>query len=474
MRKTNMGLFGIVLFFFCLVTFGTNVQAETVNEEPKILNGVFIGSVDVSGMTREQAAQEVEKHLNQIRGYNIQLGVADQVVSITAGELGLSWDQDQILDNAFAFGQSGNIVKRYKVQKDLKEESRRLSLYYSIDREKAQAMIEERCADFDRDPVNASMLREDDAFTINKEQSGITLNVAESIDLVEEYLTKLWREGAGKVELSAEIQEAKHKSAGLTEVTDVLGYASTDYSSSSANRAQNIRTGTEKLDAITLFPGETYSVCDAMVPFSEENGYKPGASFENGSVVESFGGGICQVSSTLYLALLRAEIEIVERKNHSMVVNYVKHSMDAAIAEDTKDLQFRNNLDVPIYIESYTDGGLVGFLVYGKEYRSEDRDVTYESETLETTEPTAKLTASDKPAGNIEQTESSHTGYKARLWKVVTQDGEETRTQVNESTYQMQPARYSVGTKTEDSELASKIYDAISDNDLDAVYSAIN
>ena len=95
-------------------------------------------------------------------------------------------------------------------------------------------------------------------------------------------------------------------------------------------------------------------------------------TYENGQVVESYGGGICQVSTTLYNALLYAELEIVERYPHSMLVNYVDPSRDAAIAGDTKDLKFKNNLDTPIYIEGgIDDSNQLYFAVYGKEVERE-------------------------------------------------------------------------------------------------------
>lgn len=479
MKKRGIAIFGIILLFFCMaVCFPTSVHAEEKKDETekteKIKDGVFLDSINVSGMTKEQATAEIEKYLKEVQGYNIQLHAGDYVVSATAGELGLCWQDEEAVERALAFGQKGNIIKRYKAKEDLQQEPVRLKLNYDVDTRKTKAVLTERCQPLDGEPVNASMSIVDGEFVVQKEQVGITLKMDESVALIQEYLTQLWRQGVGEVELAAEYKEAEHDSAGLYQVQNMLGTASTDYSSSSANRAQNIQNGTSKLNGIVLFPGEEFSVCDAMVPFSEENGYALGASYANGTVVESFGGGICQVSTTLYLALLRAEVEVTERKNHSMIVKYVKPSMDAAIAEGSKDLIFKNNLEYPIYIEGYTDGGQVGFVVYGKEYRPEGRTVVYESETLETVESTVELAASDSAFGSIEQTEAPYTGYVAKLWKVVTENGEETRTQVNDSTYQMHPAKYTVGTTTDNAEAKSAIYDAIEKNDLNAAYAVIN
>lgn len=93
---------------------------------------------------------------------------------------------------------------------------------------------------------------------------------------------------------------------------------------------------------------------ETVAPFTAENGYAMAGSYLNGEVVDSMGGGICQVSTTLYNAVLRAELEVVERSPHSMTVHYVELSEDAAIAGTYKDFKFKNSTDYPIYIEGYT------------------------------------------------------------------------------------------------------------------------
>lgn len=438
----------------------------------KILNGVYIDSVNVSNMTKEQAMTAVDNHLNEISGYNIKMYAGNKVADATAAELGLSWDGDGVLNKVLSIGRSGDLIGRFKVKEDLKKGTIRLVLPYEADRAKIEEIITERCLPFDGEPVNATMKKVDGEFVIENGQPGIMIDLKASVDVIEEYISKLWRNGGGEVELAAEITPSPHDQEGLKEIANILGSATTDYSSSSANRAKNIKTGTEKINGAVLFPGEEYSVCDALVPFSKENGYELGGTYADGEVVDDFGGGICQVSTTLYLALLRSELEIVERFNHSMTVKYVKLSMDAAIAEGAKDLIFKNNLEYPIFIEGYTNGGEVGFSVYGKEYRPEGREVRYENETLETTEAKASLVAKGN-FGKIEQVGAPYTGYVASLWKVVTENGQETRTKVNDSNYQMVPAKYEVGVDGATGEAAKALYSAIEKNDIEAAFSAL-
>ena len=146
---------------------------------------------------------------------------------------------------------------------------------------------------------------------------------------------------------------------------------------------------------------------------TEDNGYYAAPSYNNGKVEDSIGGGVCQVSTTLYNAVLRAELEIVERRPHSMVVTYVKPSMDAAIAGDYKDFKFKNNTEVPVYIESGTRSGMIFFHVYGEETRKSSRKISFE----------------------------------AVLWKIVKTDGKTKKTKVNSSTYQAVPRYVTKGTQ---------------------------
>ena len=167
-------------------------------------------------------------------------------------------------------------------------------------------------------------------------------------------------------------------------------------------------------------------------------------------VVETYGGGICQVSTTLYNAVLYAELEVVKRFPHSMLVAYVDPSRDAAIAGDTKDFVFKNNYENPIYIEGeITADNQLTFRIYGKETRSENRSVEYESETTATEE--YKVIFQDDPtlpAGQKEYEGSPHNGKSARLWKIVKENGKEvSREVINQSEYRRSDEIIRVGTK---------------------------
>ena len=164
--------------------------------------------------------------------------------------------------------------------------------------------------------------------------------------------------------------------------------------------------------------------------------------------MDSIGGGVCQIATTLYNAALLAELEITQRQNHSMSVGYVKPSQDAAIAGTYKDIKITNPYETPIYVEGYTEGRRLYFTIYGQENRPAGRQIRFESETLSVTDPGAPrevLNPSLQP-GTRKQVQSAHRGIKSRLWKVVLVDGVETeRSILTTDTYNASPAVVQVG-----------------------------
>lgn len=350
------------------------------DSDQTISQGVYIGDVDVSGMTQEEAKKAVEDGMSEAKAANITLKVDDQETVVSAGDLGLSWANEEVVQEAAELGKSGNIIKRYKDKKDLENESRKYDIDYSVDRSSIQKVLEEKEDVFNREPTDAQLSTENGAFEVVQGENGIELNVEKSVKKILKSLKTDWDGKNTTIELAADIKEPECTTEDLASITDVLGTATTYYGSTTG-RNKNVETGAEKLNGHILMPGEEFSVTDAVVPFTEENGYELAPSYESGKVVDSYGGGICQVSTTLYNAVLNAELEVLERHNHTMIVTYVDPSKDAAIAEGLMDLRFANNTDYPIYISGYAYGGELTFTIYGHETRDPNRTVEYVSET---------------------------------------------------------------------------------------------
>lgn len=472
-KYVKRGCFGVLAAVMTLV-FGMTVQAEG---NDTIKTGVYADVVDLSGKTRTEATAAIEAYVDELKAVEITLLAADDnEVKVTAGDLGITWVNTDIVTEALELGAHGNIIQRYKMLKDLEHDNYTFELEFDYDIQAINNILAEKCTKYDQEAVKVTLKRENDEFQIVEGQTGYLLDVETSIDLVYDYLTGEWDYQACSIPLDIVVDEPRGSAEELAAVTDVLGSCTTSFKSSGTSRTANIENGSKLINGITLYPGEEFSTYENVAPFTEANGYYMAGSYLNGKVVDSLGGGICQVSTTLYNAVLFSELEVTERHNHSMVVSYVDPSADAAIAESAgKDFCFKNNTDYPIYIESFVKNKTLTINIYGKETRAEGREVRYESEILEVTNPTTDSIYADpsQPIGYI-VTESAHIGYKAKLWKIVTENGVEvSRKQVNSSSYKMSPRSATVGTATADPQAYNEIMAAIGTANIDHVKNVI-
>ena len=472
-RRMKKGLTGVLILLGVLL-FGMTVQAE---EGDTLKTGIFAGDIELSGMTSEEASAAVESYVEGLREVEITLLSAEgQELSATAGEMGVFWSNPELVEEAMEIGTTGNVIERYKILKDLEHENKVYEIALDFDLQAISDFLTEKGTKLDREAVDTSLKRVNGTFEIVEGVTGFKMDVEASIDSVYDYLTSQWDHKPCSIELVVAVDEPRGSAEELAQVQDVLGSFTTAYRSSGQSRSANIQNGCELINGTTLYPGEEFSTYEAVAPFTQTNGYYMAGSYLNGKVVDSLGGGICQVSTTLYDAVLYAELEVTERHNHSMIVSYVDPSADAAIAESSgKDFCFINNTEYPIYIEGIIDNKTITFNIYGKETRPSNRKVRYESEILEVINPPADMIYPDPshPIGYIVK-ESAHIGYKAKLWKIVTEDGAEvSRTQVNSSNYKMVPRSATVGTATADPAAYEEIMAAIGTANINHVQNVI-
>ena len=149
---------------------------------------------------------------------------------------------------------------------------------------------------------------------------------------------------------------------------DTLGYCKTEYTDNE-NRNENLRLACSKLNGLILQPGETLSYNEVLGKRTTEAGYKPAPAYSGTELVDEVGGGICQVSSTLYLSSLFAELHIVERRNHGYPASYIPLGLDATVNWGTTDLKIRNDYDLPVKILAEASDGYVKVRIMGVERR---------------------------------------------------------------------------------------------------------
>jgi len=239
---------------------------------------------------------------------------------------------------------------------------------------------------------------------------------------------------------------------------DILGERTTSQGSS-VGRSNNIRLAAGFINGTILQPGETFSYNSTVGRRTEARGFMEAPGIVGGRLVPSIGGGVCQVSSTIYGALLFTDLEIVSRRNHSLTVGYIPYGQDATVATDLIDFKFKNNSDFPIRIESTTSGGIT---VNVKIYGTRVSDVYYvlprsnTEITLIDTTPVriVEVESEDVSPGDRVVDTPGQVGYVVETWKLhVTADGDpildangnQMRTFVTRDTYRMQDRLILIG-----------------------------
>lgn len=468
----------IVLYISALMAAGflalCSASPVYAKEEYTILNGVYADELDLSGLTEEEAKEKVYAYVAELGDIEVTLfAVEDKSVVKTMADLGLNWTNPEIIKEATGHARGGNFIQRYKATKDLQENNVVYNIGLSVDKDEIKAIIEDECSKYNIKQKDFGLKRVNGQFEIVKGAIGYSVDVESSTEKMYNYLMEDWDRKACEIAMNIVETQPKGSEKELAAVTDVLGSFTTSFATSGAARSANVSNGCRLINGALLYPGDEFSTYDLVSPYTTANGYYPAGSYVGGRVVDSLGGGICQVSTTLYNAVLLAELEVTERHNHSMIVTYVDYSADAAVAESAgKDFRFKNNTDYPIYVEGITtpDKHII-FNIYGKEVRDAGRSVRYESVVLSVDEPTNEVVYADpgQPVGYV-AVQSAHVGYKAELWKVVTVDGKEvSRTKVNSSTYKKSPRSATVGTATGDPAIAAEIHAAIGTNNIEHV-----
>lgn len=474
MKKLKVVLPVAVLAIIASVFSGMYLRVNAKANDDRISEGIYIESVYIGGMTVEEAEAALDAYVAELSATEFTLTAGDKKIVFDAEEMGFAVTNEDIVEEAMSVGKTGSLLKRYKDLTDLEHGDLVLELNVSIDTEAVTTLLNDNLKKIDTKAVNNGLIRENGEFIYVPGRTGIAVNVGPSVALIDEYISTEWNREDATIELSAEITEPKGSEEELAKVKDVLGSYSTNFRTSVAARITNINVATERINGTVLYPGDVFSVNETILYRNAENGYEMAGSYEGGQTVQSYGGGVCQVSTTLYNAVILAELEITERQNHSMTVAYVPLAMDAAIAGDYLDFKFANNTEYPIYLEGYTKGKDLYFNIYGVETRPENRTIEFETVVLSTEDPGTQYTAIELPVGTVTQTQSKHIGYKTQLWKIVKEDGVEvSREKFNTSNYKSSPKKLAIGIATDNETLRWNVYNAIATGDVTQIYDAL-
>lgn len=462
--KKSIGYLISVLVATSIVTiFGTDkVLADTPlnsSSTDTICKGVYVDDIEIGEKTKDEATELVNNYLNELMKRKVIVRANDKEASASIKSLGSKFTQTDYVEQALNIGKMGNVVRRYKDIKDVENDKKIYNVEIEVNDKKLSEFVNKKATTCNIEPKEPTMVPKSSRissgdiasqFTYREGSSGKSINEKEVKSEIEAKI-KDWDKKDIEIEAKTSEEKPKHQIDELKNCNAKLGTFTTSFYSSSSSRCNNIANAASKINGKVLYVGDVFSMLNTVTPFTKSNGYYEAGSYSQGKVVDSIGGGVCQVSSTLYNAVLRAELEVVRRSNHSMLVSYVDKSADAMISEGAgQDFKFKNNTDAPVYIEGYTSGKTITFNVYGHETRSSSRTLRFESKVLSTIQPGKDVITVDKtlPKSYRRVTQSAHIGYKAEYYKIVYENGvQKQRIKVNSSYYRAAPNYITVGGK---------------------------
>ncbi|WP_366922557.1 VanW family protein [Metallumcola ferriviriculae] len=439
-RLSLVGGFLAFGLFISALLFGFTEQKSPL---PTILPGLSIGGQDVGGLMAEEAQKVLMKKEDQLLAQDISLNYGDGSKVFTYRQLGISVPLDQLITDALDYGQNGSLWHKIKQRWQLRHKGHDIPIKIKWDEKKIKEKVSGLAGLINSQPVNAILEFRGDQVVLRPSRVGRELVVEETMANL---LDVLPLQGKGFVPVSTtpiwpEISSNDVRQKGITGL--VAEYV-TDFNPSNKPRVENIRVAAANLDGREIAPGEVFSFNDTVGPRTAERGFKNALIIVNHDFVPGIGGGVCQVSSTLYNAVLRANLPVLERYRHSLLIGYVPLGQDATVAYGAKDFKFTNNTGNYLVIKTAVDNNSFNVRLFGTPDPAEvelrsivERKIPYKTIIKED----ARI-----PKGKNFIEQQGIVGFQVRVEKVLMMKGEElSREVVSRDTYPSQSKILRVG-----------------------------
>ena len=463
-----------------------------------IIRGVRVEGINISGLSQEEAAEKIRQWYNETVMKNISLKFEDLHEEINVQELEAEENIDKIIRQAMSIGRSGNIVKdNYEILFTMIFK-KNFEIAVELNEEKVDKKIQEIGGKLPDAVIQSSYYIEDEELIIKTGKDGITTKKQELKDAIKEIIkqkdktiqipvekvqieqidiskihdeiykepkdayieeeTDKFHAHVNGIDFKISIDEANKileepkeeyviplkivtpkvttEMLGAKAFPDLLAEFTTRYDGSDENKGTNIKLAAEKINGTVIMPGETFSYNRIVGERTIAKGYKEAPVYMGGKVVLGIGGGICQVSSTLYNAVLYANLEITSRTNHRFLPSYIKAGRDATVSWGTLDFCFKNTRTYPVKITAIGANGIAKIQIYGVEEENE-YEVELETNIFEEKEyKTTYINDSKLEKGQEVLEQIGANGIKCETYKIVKQEGKEvSRTLISTDTY---------------------------------------
>lgn len=414
----------------------------------KVYPGVEVYGVNLGGASKEEGLKIIEEQLiPKINEKKIIITVGDKVNEITYKDIAPNYDANSILEEAISFGKDQSLFDKNSLIKDKTKHELNPDITY--DEELLKAKEEEIKNAVDNKPVNAKLTINGSTPAVTPEVIGHTLNAEEFHNKIVESINGNPLENAN---LTFELKEtqADITAEQLNRVNSKISSFSTTFvKGGDVGRDKNMEVALGYINGTVLMPGDVFSYYDKIGATTPEKGYELANVYVADRIEKDYGGGICQVSTTLYRAAMGANLRSVERRNHSMTVSYSEPGLDATYATGYIDYKFKNTYDFPVYIQGYITGNKVVINLFGNLEGMGGKTYKMVNEIVETYQPkVVKKEDANLYVGEEKVKDPGMVGYKAKGYQITYQDGVEVnRELISTDVYSTMDRVILVGTK---------------------------
>ncbi|PKM49530.1 MAG: hypothetical protein CVV02_15485 [Firmicutes bacterium HGW-Firmicutes-7] len=396
-----------------------NNQIIAAIERDVIYEGIYIEDIHIGGLRKNEAIDVVKSNIEKQNGEKqIKLLIEGKTAYLLPyNYFEHNIDYASLVDKAYEIGRTGTNKDRYKLIKEIEKMSYIIEVEETFSDEKINEILETAKKEHNVLPQDAVLSRINNAFVIQDEVIGKNLLIDKSLKAIKEALIA----GLDEVNLQLEQTNPHFTKAIYEDIKDILGSYYTEFSATQKARNENLRIASEKINGKILMPGDVFSTNETIGPVNLANGYQEAPIILNGKIQPGIGGGVCQIATTLYNAVLLSELEVVQRQNHSLPVGYIEKARDATLAGDYIDFKFKNNTKYPVYIESYIKNQQLYMNIYGKEMRASNRRIGFESVIINTIMPPPQKTTLDPSLEEGQEVveKKSTIGYTVKLYKLI-------------------------------------------------------
>ena len=357
-QKKKQRIVASILGVFLLITVFVMAFNFTYIYNGKIARNIYIEGIDVAG----KRPNDVKEMLNEkYKVDNIKFEYNGKEYEIAPDTVGLKYNIDQIVDEAYGYTRDGSYYKDLYNYFSLKNKSLKKNIEVVYDEAKMKAEIEKIAKKLDKEPKDAT-IKIDGSIKTTKSTDGIKLNISKTLSNLTESIDNKKKE---TIPLVMEKNEAKVKTSDVESVNTKLAEYTTSFEKSNKQRSHNVEKSAKVTSDILLMPGQVFSYNSYTGKTNSKNGYQEAPVIINGKLEQSAGGGVCQTSSTIFNTALLSGMDIVSVTNHSSSLTYVPLGRDATVNDEGLDFKFKNTFDHPVYIKNTVQNKQLTCTIYG-------------------------------------------------------------------------------------------------------------